>query len=79
MLTTQLTEELALAYLDKSPVKGTNLMLLLNLSPYVADVSAVTSADLLPMDVMCQKRELEKGGYRLVTSSCLQLNHVCGD
>lgn len=45
MLTTQLTEELALAYLDKSPAEGTNLMLLLNLSPYVADVSPVTSAD----------------------------------
>lgn len=46
MLTTQLTEELALAYLDKSPGERTNLMLLLNLSPDAADVSSVTAADV---------------------------------
>lgn len=46
MLTTQLTEELALAYLDKSPGERTILMLLLNLSPDAADVSSVTAADV---------------------------------
>lgn len=43
VLTTRLTEELAPAYLDKSPVEGTKLMLLLNLSAYVAVVSPTAS------------------------------------
>lgn len=45
VLTACLPEELALADLDKSPAEATSLMLLLNLSPSVAVVSAIAPTD----------------------------------
>ena len=44
VLATHLTEEPALAYLDKNPIEGRNLILLLYLSPY-SGVEAATPHD----------------------------------